>query len=427
MATQAIRGMNDVLPGDAATWSYLERIVREVVESYDYREIRLPIMERTELFKRSIGEVTDIVEKEMYTFEDRNGESLTLRPEATAGMVRAGITNGLLHNQRQKLWTTGPMFRYEKPQKGRYRQFHQFDVEALGYTGPDIDAELIILCARMWERMGLSRLTLEINSLGTDESRRAYRAELIRYFSAVKNRLDDDSIRRLEKNPLRILDSKNPDLADLIEAAPVMEDYLDAESAEHFAGLKTLLDAAGVPYRVNPRLVRGLDYYSRTVFEWVTDALGAQGAVCSGGRYDGLVEKLGGKSTPAIGWAMGMERLVALYEVCGGAGPNAAPHVYIVAVGEEALAKGFAVAEALRDGVPGIRVAANLGGGSFKSQLKRADKSGAEYALLIGENEIESGQGGLKPLRSRDQQETVAFDELTSVIGARLAGKDTAT
>ena len=423
MATQAIRGMNDVLPEHASTWRHLERIVREVVEAYDYREIRLPVMERTELFKRSIGEVTDIVEKEMYTFEDRNGESLTLRPEATAGMVRAGITNGLLHNQRQKLWTTGPMFRYEKPQKGRYRQFHQFDVEALGYAGPDIDAELIILCARMWRRMGLSRLTLEINSLGTDESRQTYRAELVRYFSAVKNRLDDDSIRRLEKNPLRILDSKNPDLKDLIEAAPVMEDYLDAESAEHFSGLKALLDAASVPYRVNPRLVRGLDYYSRTVFEWVTDALGAQGAVCSGGRYDGLVEKLGGRPTPAIGWAMGMERLVALYEVCGGVTPDAAPHIYMVAVGDEALAKSFAVAEALRDGLPGIRVAANLGGGSFKSQLKRADRSGAEYALLIGEDEVKSGRGGLKPLRNRDQQETVAFEELTDVIGARLAGK----
>ena len=365
MAIQAIRGMNDVLPEKAATWRHLEREIRSVVEGYDYREIRLPVMERTDLFRRSIGEVTDIVEKEMYTFDDRNGESLTLRPEATAGMVRAGLSNGLLHNQRQKLWTMGPMFRYEKPQKGRYRQFHQFDVEALGYPGPDIDAELIVLCARLWRRLGLSRLTLEINSLGTTESRAAYRGELVRYFSAVKNQLDEDSIRRLDKNPLRILDSKNPALAELIENAPVMADFLDEESATHFARLCELLEAAEVPYTVNPRLVRGLDYYSRTVFEWLTDALGAQGAVCSGGRYDGLVEKLGGRPTPAIGWAMGMERLVELYEACGGEPVQTLPEVYLVAVGDAAVTKSFSMAEELRDGIPGIRVATNLGGGSF--------------------------------------------------------------
>ena len=421
MAIQAIRGMNDVLPEKAATWRHLEREIRSVVEGYDYREIRLPVMERTDLFRRSIGEVTDIVEKEMYTFDDRNGESLTLRPEATAGMVRAGLSNGLLHNQRQKLWTMGPMFRYEKPQKGRYRQFHQFDVEALGYPGPDIDAELIVLCARLWRRLGLSRLTLEINSLGTTESRAAYRGELVRYFSAVKNQLDEDSIRRLDKNPLRILDSKNPALAKLIENAPVMADFLDEESATHFARLCELLEAAEVPYTVNPRLVRGLDYYSRTVFEWLTDALGAQGAVCSGGRYDGLVEKLGGRPTPAIGWAMGMERLVELYEACGGEPVQTSPKVYLVAVGDAAVTKSFSLAEELRDGIPGIRVATNLGGGSFKAQLKRADKSGADYAVLIGDDELANDSAGLKPLRRREEQMTVAFADVIDEIRQRLA------
>lgn len=413
-----------MLPAVAGTWRYLEEVVRAVVESYGYREIRLPIMEQTELFKRSIGEVTDIVEKEMYTFADRNDQSLTLRPEATAGMVRAGISNGLLYNQRQKLWTVGPMFRYEKPQKGRYRQFHQFDVEAFGFAGPDVDAELIIMCARMWQRLGLSRLTLEINSLGTDAARKNYRDELVRYFSAVKNRLDEDSIRRLDKNPMRILDSKNPDLQDIVAGAPVMVDFLDAESAEHFDGLQRLLDAAGIDYRVNPRLVRGLDYYNRTVFEWITDALGSQGAVCSGGRYDGLVEKLGGRATPAIGWAMGIERLVGLYEACGGAVPVRDPHVYLVAGGDAALAACFELAEALREGVTGIRVETNLGGGSFKSQLKRADRSGARYALLVGENEIAGQCAGLKPLRSGEAQQSVAFDRIVDELKKRLAEFD---
>ena len=308
--------MNDILPEAATTWQFLEEQVRDIVQSYGYAEIRLPILEYTELFRRSIGEVTDIVEKEMYTFDDRNGESLTMRPEATASVVRAGMTNGLLHNQRQKLWTSGPMFRYEKPQQGRYRQFHQFDVEALGYDGPDVDAELIIMSARMWERLGISRISLEINSLGVPESRARYRAALVDYFNGVKSQLDDDSIRRLDQNPLRILDSKNPDMKAVVEGAPVMLDHLDEESAAHFAGLKGLLDAAGVQYSVNPRLVRGLDYYSRTVFEWVTDALGSQGAVCSGGRYDGLVEKLGGRPTPAVGWALGIERTVELSAQC---------------------------------------------------------------------------------------------------------------
>ena len=413
--------MNDILPDVSGTWRYLEGVVQQLVHGYGYSEIRLPILEHTELFRRSIGEVTDIVEKEMYTFADRNDESLTLRPEATASVVRAGITNGLLHNQRHKLWTSGPMFRYEKPQKGRYRQFHQFDVEALGFAGPDIDAELIIMSARLWEMLGIDRIELQINTLGSAESRASYRETLVDYFSGVKSELDDDSIRRLEQNPLRILDSKNPDMQGIVEAAPVMLDYLDEESAAHFAELQALLDAAGVKYSINPRLVRGLDYYNRTVFEWVTDALGAQGAVCSGGRYDGLVEKLGGRATPAIGWAMGMERFVALFETCGGKAPASDADVYLVAVGDEAVRRAFALAEELRSEIDGIRVDMNLGGGSFKSQLKRADKSNALYALILGEQELADGNIGMKPLRSTDDQVTVAMDEVAATLAARLA------
>lgn len=420
---RAIRGMNDILPEVTSTWRYLESVVRDIVQSYGYSEIRLPLLEYTELFKRSIGAETDIVAKEMYTFPDRNGESLTLRPEATAGMVRAGLSNGLFHNQKQKLWTAGPMFRYEKPQKGRYRQFHQFDVEAIGYDGPDVDAELIIMCARLWQRLGMSQLRLEINSLGAPESRRRYRETLIEYFSGVKNQLDEDSIRRLELNPLRILDSKNPDMQAIVAAAPVMLDFLDDESVEHFAGLKRLLDAAGVDYTVNPRLVRGLDYYSRTVFEWITDALGSQGAVCSGGRYDGLVEKLGGRATPAIGWAMGIERFVALYAACGGVVSPIHADVYIVAVGEGTAERAFAVAEALRDSNPSIRVEMNLGGGSFKAQMKRADKSNAEFALIIGEQELADERIGIKPLRSADEQESVALEELASTLTEKIGKK----
>ncbi len=417
---RAIRGMNDILPEVSATWRFLESVVCEIVQSYGYSEIRLPLLEYTELFKRSIGAETEIVEKEMYTFLDRNGESLTLRPEATAGMVRAGMSNGLFHNQKQKLWTAGPMFRYEKPQKGRYRQFHQFDVEAIGYDGPDVDAELIIMCARLWQRLGMSKLKLEINSLGVPDSRRRYRKTLIEYFSGVKNQLDEDSIRRLEQNPLRILDSKNPDMQAIVAAAPVMLDFLDDESAEHFAGLKRLLDGAGVHYTVNPHLVRGLDYYTRTVFEWATDALGSQGAVCSGGRYDGLVEKLGGRATPAIGWAMGIERFVALYEACGGVAPPMHADVYIVAVGDGTAERAFAVAEALRDGIPAIRVEMNLGGGSFKVQLKRADKSNAQFALIIGEQELADERIGIKPLRSTDEQFSVALQELADTLAKKL-------
>ncbi len=417
-----VRGMNDILPDVAHTWEYLESEVEDIVESYGYRQVRLPLLEHTELFKRSIGEVTDIVEKEMYTFDDRNGDSLTLRPEATASMVRAGMTHGLFHNQKQKLWTTGPMFRREKPQAGRYRQFYQFDVEAMGYEGPDVDAELIIMSARMWQRLGIDRIRLELNSLGVPEARARYRDALVKYFSGVKSALDEDSIRRLDTNPLRILDSKNPEMQDIVEAAPVMLDYLDEESAVHFAGLQDLLKAAGVEFEVNPRLVRGLDYYSRTVFEWVTDALGAQGAVCSGGRYDGLVEKLGGRATPAIGWAMGIERFVALYEACGGEAPATDPDVYLVAVGDGTQARAFALAEELRDAVEGIRVELNLGGGSFKSQMKRADKSAAAFALILGEQELSEQRIGLKPLRSGEEQESIGLDNLASVLQDKLSG-----
>jgi histidyl-tRNA synthetase len=413
--------MNDILPDVATRWRFLESEVEDLIESYGYRQVRLPLLEHTEVFRRSIGEVTDIVEKEMYTFDD-DGDSLTLRPEATASMVRAGITNGLFHNQKQKLWTVGPMFRRERPQAGRYRQFHQFDVEAMGYEGPDIDAELIIMCARLWKRLGIDRVRLEINSLGVAGSRASYREALVEYFNGVKSELDEDSMRRLDKNPLRILDSKNPEMQAVVAGAPLMLDHLDAASAEHFAGLRALLDAAGVAYEVNPRLVRGLDYYSRTVFEWVTDALGSQNAVCAGGRYDGLVEKLGGRATPAIGWAMGVERIVALYEACGGAFPAMAPDVYVVAVGEGTGERSFALAEELRDKVAGVRVETNLGGGSFKSQMKRADKSGAALALILGEQELSEQRIGLKPLRSDAEQESIPLAELADVLQDRLSG-----
>jgi histidyl-tRNA synthetase len=414
---QPIRGMVDILPEDSSTWRAIETVLLDMAASYGYREIRVPIVERTELFKRSIGEVTDIVEKEMYTFDDRNDVSLTLRPEATAGIVRAGISNGLLHNQRRKLWCIGPMFRYEKPQKGRQRQFHQFDVEALGFAGPDVDAEMIVLTHRIWQALGMrDAVELELNSLGTPESRAGYREKLTAYFEAHQDALDEDSRDRLHRNPMRILDSKNPAMKDLVAGAPVITDHLDDESAEHFMGLRRLLDAAGIEYRVNPRLVRGLDYYSRTVFEWVTDRLGAQGTVCAGGRYDGLVEQLGGKPTPAIGWALGLERLIELYRVCGGPNAQAGPDIYVVAVGDATLEPAFALTERLRNSHPRLRIELNCGGGSFKSQLKRADNSGARVALIIGETEVADEVAGIKLLREKAEQVNVGWAELDQAL-----------
>jgi histidyl-tRNA synthetase len=424
---QPVRGMNDVLPDDSAAWQHLERVARETFAEYGYREIRLPLLERTELFKRSIGELTDIVEKEMYTFEDRGGDSLTLRPEATAGIVRACISNGLLHNQRQKVWCMGPMFRYERPQKGRYRQFHQIDVEALGYPGPDVDAELIMMSARLWRRLGLTGLSLKLNSLGTPESRKGYRADLVAYFGRHEGELDEDSRRRLGGNPLRILDTKNPAMREIVEGAPVLTDYLDEESAGHFAALRAQLDGAGIPYVVDPRLVRGLDYYSRTVFEWVTTDLGAQDAVCSGGRYDGLVAQLGGTPTPAIGWALGEERIVELMRLQQRVGSEATPHVYLALAGPAAEAAGLQLAEALRDAVPGLRIETNCGGGGFKSQLKRADRSGASHAVILGDDEMAQQQATVKPLREESGQRQVPLAglaaELARMMQARTGGQ----
>ena len=419
MKPKTIRGMNDLLPDTLGTWRYLESEIIQIIESYGFNEIRLPIMERTELFKRSIGEGTDIVEKEMYTFDDRNQESITLRPEATASMVRAGITNGLLHNQQQKMWTMGPMFRYEKPQKGRYRQFYQFNIEAMGYAGPDIDAELIILCARMWKILRIKNLSLKINSLGNKNTRAKYREDLINYFSDNLDNLDENSKNRLHSNPLRILDSKNSEMKKLIDEAPILLDYLDSKSEEHFNKVKSILSDAGIDFEVNPKLVRGLDYYNRTVFEWETDVLGSQGAVCSGGRYDDLIEKIGGKSTPAIGWAMGMERLVSLYEYSNEKINKISPHIYIAIDGDEAQKKAFQISEELRELNPKIRIQLNMGGGSFKSQLKRADKSNSNYAIIIGLDELKNNYLSLKSLRRNQEQVKIPFskiNELTNII-----------
>lgn len=413
---QGIRGMGDVLPADTAIWQSVEAALRQTMQAYAYQEIRIPIVERTELFERSIGAVTDIVEKEMYSFADRNGESITLRPEATAGIVRAGISHGLLHNQKQKLWCAGPMFRYEKPQKGRYRQFHQFDVEALGYEGPDIDAELIMMSARVWGDLNLDAVELQLNSLGTPQSRNRYRGVLTEYFLSHEDALDEDSRRRLHRNPMRILDSKNPEMETVIQQAPKINEYLDSESSDHFQTLQQLLRDADVRFVVNSRLVRGLDYYTRTVFEWVTKRLGSQGAICSGGRYDGLVEHLGGKPTPAIGWAIGMERLVELYKLSERTEIVDQRHVYIVAVGDEAIKSAFRIAETLRSDYIDLRVEMSNGGAGFKSQFKRADRSGASLALILGEEEVKSKLIGLKPLRADGIQTQVPLANLNAAI-----------
>ncbi len=409
---QAIRGMNDILPHQSHLWQYVEGGIRAVLDAYGYREIRLPIVEKTELFKRSIGEVTDIVEKEMYSFEDRNGDSLTLRPEGTAGCVRACIQHGLLNNQVQRLWYAGPMFRHERPQKGRYRQFHQFGVEVFGLEGPDIDAELLMLTARLWRRLGLQQVSLQINSLGTVAARASFRDALVEFLRAHRQRLDEDSLRRMETNPLRILDSKNPDIQALLADAPRLADHIDGQSRQHFEQLRAHLDAAGVDYSVNPQLVRGLDYYGRTVLEWVTDQLGAQGTVCAGGRYDALVEYLGGKPTPAVGFALGLERLIALLEQQQSEFAGNAPHLYIVALGERAQRASLTLAEQLREALPRLRILTHCGGGSFKSQFKKADRSGAFYALVLGDDEVANQEAGLKPLREQSEQQNVAFAAL---------------
>ncbi|WP_297794721.1 histidine--tRNA ligase [uncultured Marinobacter sp.] len=420
---QAIRGMNDILPDQTPVWQFVEGKVREVLSGYGYQEIRMPIVEQTDLFKRSIGEVTDIVEKEMYTFEDRNGDSLTLRPEGTAGCVRAAEEHGLLFNQTRRLWYTGPMFRHERPQKGRYRQFHQIGVECFGMSGPDIDAELLILTARLWKELGLEAHTrLEINSIGTSAARREYREALVSYLSGYRDQLDGDSQRRLESNPLRILDSKSPDTQKILEEAPKLDDYLDEESLEHFRRLRELLDAAGIAYTVNPRLVRGLDYYGKTVFEWITDSLGAQGTVCAGGRYDGLVEQLGGKPTVAVGFAMGLERLILLLETLELIPDyvNANADVYVTAMGDQAVPVALGLSESLRQALPGKVIVTHCGGGSFKSQMKKADRSGARYAVILGENEINSGTVGLKPLRSDEGQQELGQTELANTLDKLL-------
>jgi histidyl-tRNA synthetase len=410
---QSVRGMRDILPEQSSSWQFIENIARDLFNGYGYKELRTPIIESTELFKRSIGDATDIVEKEMYTFEDRNGDSLTLRPEGTAGCVRAGMQHGLFHNQQQRIWYIGPMFRHERPQKGRYRGFYQAGIETYGIESPDIDAEVIAVAARFWKKLGFKNVRLEINSLGSNEARQAYRDVLIEYFSANEDQLDEDSKRRLHKNPLRILDTKNPKMADLVSNAPDLLNYLDKESKEHFEGLKQRLDIMGIEYQVNSRLVRGIDYYNRTVFEWITDDLGAQGTICAGGRYDGLVKQLGGRATPACGFGIGLDRLQLLVEEQGLDQSHNTPHAYFVLAGKEAEIAGLALAEQLRDSHPQLRLVVNGGSGSFKSQLKRADNSRAEYAFILGESEVSEKLITIKPLRDKSkEQQTIPQENL---------------
>ena len=421
---QAVRGMRDILPEQSASWQFIESCARELFNSYGYNELRTPIIESTELFKRGIGDATDIVEKEMYTFEDRNGDSLTLRPEGTAGCVRAAMQHGLLHNQQQRIWYIGPMFRHERPQKGRYRGFYQAGIETYGIATPDIDAEVIAIGARLWKKLKINNVRLEINSLGSNEARETYREVLIEYFSAHQDQLDEDSKRRLHKNPLRILDTKNPKMKVLVENAPDLLDYLDDESKDHFEKLKQRLDIMGIEYQVNSRLVRGLDYYNRTVFEWITGELGSQGTICAGGRYDNLVKKLGGRETPACGFGIGIDRLQLLLEEQQQALPDSAPHAYFVMLGDKAELAGLEIAEGLRNDHPQLRLIVNGGSGSFKAQLKRADKSAAAYAFILGENELESQQIIIKPLREDTQeiaeQTTLSHDELNDYVAKSI-------
>jgi len=409
---QAIRGMNDLLPDQAGMWQHVESVVQTTLSEYGYSEIRTPILEKTSLFARSIGGATDIVEKEMYTFTDRNGEELSLRPEGTAGCVRAGIENGLFHNQTQRLWYMGPMFRHEKPQRGRYRQFYQTGVECFGFEGPDIDCELIALSARMWKKLGLKGLTLELNSLGSPESRKSYGKLLTDYLTSKKSDLDEDSIRRLTTNPLRILDSKNPEMQDVIEQAPTLLDHLDSQSNDHFQELQLLLSSHNIDFTINPKLVRGLDYYSRTVFEWTTDQLGAQSAICAGGRFDSLVSQLGGKQIPAIGFAMGLERIIELAGISGTIPRGRNIDAYFCGIGNEAKRTAMVLAEKLRD--QSVKVLVHCGDASIKSQLKKADKSGAGIALIIGDEEIKTDSVIVKPLREDKPQFSVAQNDLSS-------------
>ena len=413
---QSIRGMHDILPDQSAAWQHLEGTIRNLFTQYGYRELRTPVLEPTELFCRSIGEVTDIVEKEMYTFDDRNGDSLTLRPECTASCVRAGIQNGLLYNQQQRIWYIGPMFRHERPQKGRYRQFYQAGIETYGIPGPDIDAEVIAVSARLWRSLGIKNVELQLNSLGSNEARNQYREVLIEYLKKHEEVLDEDAKRRMLSNPLRVLDSKNPKMADVIAGAPQLLDHLDDESREHFDRLKLLLDEMGIEYVINPRLVRGLDYYCRTVFEWVTKELGTQGTICAGGRYDGLVEQLGGKPTTGLGFAMGLERILLLLEEQGIEAPALSPHIYMVMQGEAAETSGLTLSELLRNKLPELRIMNNCAGGSFKTQMKRADKSGAEYAIILGDNELSEGIVTIKPLRNQGEQRQVSRDDLVEQL-----------
>ena len=418
MRIQSIRGMHDVIPPDSGMLRNLEHALQAVLQQYGYQEVRLPLLEQTELFKRSLGEVTDIVEKEMYTFEDRNGDSLTLRPEGTASCVRAGLQQGFLYGQPVRLWYGGPFFRHERPQKGRYRQFHQIGAETFGLTGPDIDAELMIMCHHMWQRINLtSRPVLEINSLGTLQARQHYRTALVAYLQQHESKLGDQEKQRLHTNPMRILDSKNPELQDVIRNAPSLPEHLDQASVEHFEGLQALLRTAGIEYRVNPHLVRGLDYYSQTVFEWVVPELGAQATICAGGRYDGLVEQLGGKPYPAAGFAIGLERLMALLEVSRG---QDGIDVYMVLVGEQASHAGLKLANRLRGQLPSISVVVNCGGGSMKTQMKRADKSNATLAVILADDELDSHTVGVKFLRERRDQETVSQDGLAPYLNEYL-------
>ena len=419
---QSIRGMNDLLPSDSATWQQIEKIVKNVLNSYGYNEIRTPIVEETALFKRAVGEVTDIVEKEMYTFNNRSDESLTLRPEITAGCARAGIEHGLFYNQEQRLWYLGPAFRYEKPQKGRYRQFHQFGVEVFGLEGPNIDAELILLTARFWKALGIEKhTTLELNSIGSVEARGNYRNALVSFLEQHKDKLDEDCLRRMYTNPLRVLDSKNPVVQELLNQAPKLFDYLDEESKNHFDGLCHLLDKAGIKYSINQRLVRGLDYYNRTVFEWVTTSLGAQGTVCGGGRYDGLVSQLGGQPTPAVGFAMGVERLVLLVQAVNPSlNRDSSIDIYMISSGnEQTISAAQLMAETLRDGLPDRRIVTNYGSSNFKKQFAKADKLGAKIAVIIGENEIANQSVTIKNLQTGEQVE-VAQKEIVQTCLAIL-------